>query len=99
MTAGLPTPRVRLMTVCDRVRESKIEEGVFDVKGLRQRIVAAVLPFKPTRLWLLLILSSPRAGEFPGYVLVVNDRTENPSSTATWRRIPSLALMMSPMQR
>ena len=40
MAAAVLTPRVRLMTVCDGVRESKTEAGVYHVKGLRQRIVA-----------------------------------------------------------
>src|ERR1700730_7653620 len=52
------TPRVRLMTVCDGVRESKTEAGVFHVKGLRQRLLAHAFPFVPLRLWLFLIFSS-----------------------------------------
>ena len=76
MPAPLLTPRVLLMTVCDGVRESKTEEGVFHVKGLRQRIFANVFPFVPSRLWLFLVFSSARPGEFPGYVLVVNESTD-----------------------
>jgi hypothetical protein len=76
MAAASVTPRVRLMAVCDRVRESNLEAGVYNVKGLRQRIVAGALPFVPARLWLLLVFSSPRAGVFPGYVLVIDDRTD-----------------------
>jgi hypothetical protein len=73
--AGL-TPRIRLMTVCDGVRESKMEAGVFHVKGLRQRIVAQAFPFVPSRLWLFLVLSSHRPGRYPGYIRVINDRTD-----------------------
>jgi hypothetical protein len=76
MTAAALTPRVRLMTVCDGVRESKTEAGVYHVKGLRQRIVAPNFPFIPARLWLFLVFSSVRPGEFPGYVLVINERTD-----------------------
>jgi len=76
MTAAVLTPRVRLMTVCDGVRESKTEAGVFHVKGLRQRIIAQAFPFVPARFWLFLVLSSPRAGVFPGYVLVIDDDTD-----------------------
>ena len=76
MAAAVLTPRVRLMTICDRVRESKIEEGVFDVKGLRQRIVSQTFPFLPSRLWLFLVFSSPRAGVFPSYVLVIDEETD-----------------------
>lgn len=52
MAAAALTPRVPLMTVCNGVRESKTEAGVFHVKGLRQRIIAQVFPFAPARLWL-----------------------------------------------
>jgi hypothetical protein len=76
MAAAVLTPRVRLMTVCDGVRESKVEPGVFHVKGLRQRIVGRALPFVPLRLWLFLVFSSFRPGEFPGYVLLINDETD-----------------------
>jgi hypothetical protein len=76
MASAALTPRVRLMTVCDRVRESQTEAGVFNVKRLRQQIVAPAFPFASTRLWLLLLFSSPRPGEFPGYVLVTNDKTD-----------------------
>jgi hypothetical protein len=69
------TPRVRLMTVGDSVRESKTEAGVFHLKGLRQRILAPDFPFVPARLRLFLGFSSTRSGEFPGYVLVINERT------------------------
>ena len=76
MALGVLTPRVRLMTVCDGVRESKTEADVFHVRGLRQRIVAHTFPFLPSSLWLFLVLSSARPGEFPGYVLVSNERTD-----------------------
>lgn len=76
MAAAVLTPRVRLMAICDGVRESKIEAGVFHVKGLRQRIVAQVFPFAPAQLWLFLVFSSIRPGEFPGYVLVIDERTD-----------------------
>ena len=76
MTAAALTPRVRLMAICDGVRESKTEAGVFHVKGLRQRIIASIFPVMPARLWLFLVFSSIRPGEFPGYVLVVDDKTD-----------------------
>jgi len=64
------------MTVCDGVRESKTEAGVFHVKGLRQGIVAPAFPFVPARLWLFLVFSSTRTGEFPGSDLVIDDSTD-----------------------
>jgi hypothetical protein len=75
MTAAVLTPRVRIMVVCDGVRESKTEIGVFDLKRVRQTIRNNEFPFIPSRLWLYLLLSSPRAGEHPGYV-VVNDSSD-----------------------
>ena len=54
--AAALTPRVRLMAICDAVRASKTEAGVFDLKGVRQTINASVFPFRPPRLWLFLFL-------------------------------------------
>jgi hypothetical protein len=76
MAAAVLTPRIRLMTVCDGVRESKTEAGVYHVKGLRQRIVAQAFPFILPRPWLFLVFSSPRPGEYPGYIRVLDDTTD-----------------------
>jgi len=76
MAAVALMPRVRIMAICDGVRESKIEAGVFNLKGVRQGITADAFPFTPSRLWLFLLLSSPRPGVFPGYVRVVNEQTD-----------------------
>jgi hypothetical protein len=76
MAAAALVPRVRLLAVCDGVRESKTEAGVFHLRGVRQEIMANFFPFVPTRLWLFMLLSSPRAGGYPGYVRVINDRTD-----------------------
>ena len=76
MAAAVLTPRIQLMAVCDGVRESRTEAGVFHVKGLRQRIIAQSFPFTPARLWLFLVFSSTRPGAFPEYVLVIDDRSD-----------------------
>lgn len=76
MAAASLTPRVRLMAVCDGVRESRMEAGVFHLKGVRQWIVANAFPFVPSRLWLFLVLSSPRSGEYPAHVRVVSDNSD-----------------------
>ena len=76
MAAAALTPRVRIMAICDGVRESKIEAGVYHLKGVRQAITAHAFPFAPIRLWLFVLLSNPRGGEFPGYVRVVSDSTD-----------------------
>ncbi len=76
MTAAALTPRVRIMAICDSVRASKTEADVFDLKGVRQGINASAFPSEPMPLWLFLVLSSPRAGEFPCYIRVIHDRTD-----------------------
>jgi hypothetical protein len=72
-TAAL-APRVRLMVICDGVRENAIEAGVFDLKGVRQGITAGSFPFTPRRLRLFLVLSSHHPGVYPAYVVIVNER-------------------------
>jgi len=65
-----------MMAICDGVRESKTEAGVFHLKGVRQAIAALAFPCVPSRPWLFVLSSSAWAGEFPCYVRVVNDRTD-----------------------
>ena len=76
MMAAAALPRVRLMTVCDRARESDTEAGVYHLRGVRQKIVAPAFPFQASRLWLFLVLSSHRPGTYPGYVRVIEDETD-----------------------
>jgi hypothetical protein len=75
MTAAALTPRVRMMAICDGVNESRTEPGVFTLKRVRQSIIAPNFPFVPRRLYLFLILSSARIGEFPCYIRIVQDKT------------------------
>jgi len=75
MVASL-TPRVRLVAVCDRARESLTEAGVYHLRGVRQHLVAPTFPFVASRLWLFLVLSSPRPGTCPGYLRVVDAVTD-----------------------
>ena len=53
MAAAALTPRVRLAIVCDRVRESVTEAGVYHLRGVRQQIVAPAFPFLRTTTWRL----------------------------------------------
>ena len=76
MAAAALAPCVRLMAVCDRVRESTTEAGVYHLRGVRQSIVARVFPLIAFRLWLFLVLSSPRPGSYPGYIRVLDDGTD-----------------------
>ena len=76
MAAAVLTPRVRLATVCDSVRESHTESGVYHLRGVRQRIVAPAFPFVAFRLRLFLVLSSHRPGTYPGYVRVIDEETD-----------------------
>jgi hypothetical protein len=77
-----------MMALCDGVRESKTESGVFHLKGVRQHITATEFPFLPSRLWLFLLLSSPRPGQFPCYIRVVNDRTDRTHFYTYLRPVP-----------
>jgi hypothetical protein len=76
MAGAALTPRVRILAICDRVRESQTESGVFHLTGVRQEIVADAFPFVPSRLWLFLLLSSVRAGEFTCYIRIVKENTD-----------------------
>ena len=76
MAAAALAPRVRLATVCDRVRESLTEAGVYHLRGVRQRIAATAFPFVASRLWLFLVLSSPRPRTYPGYIRVIDAGTD-----------------------
>ena len=62
--------------MCDRVRESKTEAQVYNLGGVRQRIVVQGLPVAPVRLWLFLVLSSHQSGAYPGYIRVLDDETD-----------------------
>jgi len=73
MAAAVLTSRVRLAAVCDGVRESPTEAGVYHLRGVRQRIVAPAFPFVAFRLWLFLVLSSYRPGTYPGYIRVIDE--------------------------
>lgn len=75
MPAAL-TPRVRTLIVCEGIKPSQLEAGVFNLKGVRYWVRARAFPFVPSRLWLFLFLSSPRKGRFPGHIRIVNDRTD-----------------------
>ncbi len=78
MPAAL-APRVRTLLACEGVKFSKIEEHVFNLTGVRYWVRAGTFPFVPSRLWLFLLLSSPRKGRFPGHIRIVNDRTDRVS--------------------
>ncbi len=76
MVAAVLTPRVRLLTICDRVRESNTEAGVYHLRGVRQSIAVQAFPFVASRLWVFLVLSSHRPGVYPGYIRVLDDGTD-----------------------
>jgi hypothetical protein len=69
------TPRVRNLIVCDRIRASTAEDGVFHLRGARCWLTLDDLSTR-RRLHLFVILSSPRAGRFPGYVRVIDSQTD-----------------------
>ncbi len=76
MAAAVLTPRVRLATVCDRVRESLTEASVYHLRGVRQSMAAPAFPFLASRLWLFLVLTTYRPGAYPGYVRVIDEESD-----------------------
>lgn len=76
MVAAVLTPRVRLLTVCEKARESPTEAGVYHLRGVRQSIAAQAFHFAALRLYLFMVLSSPRPGNYPGYVRVLDDAAD-----------------------
>ena len=88
MASAALTPRVRTAVVCEGIRPSKIEDDVFDLKGVRQAMRAGAFPFAPSRLWLFLVLSSARKGRFPGDVKIVHDRTDKAIFMADLHPVP-----------
>lgn len=76
MAASALTPRVRIMVICDGIRESVTEPGVFNLKGVRQSKTAPAFPYVPAKLWLFVLLSSPRPGQFPGYIRVIDELSD-----------------------
>src|SRR6266404_2659509 len=87
MPGAALTPRVRLMALCDAVKASRLEAGVFDLRGVRNYISAASFPSVPRRLWLYLLLSSPRKGRYPGYVRVIEDQVGETGKTILFSKI------------
>jgi len=69
------TPRVRAFVVCDDVSVSTIEDGVFNLEGVRQHLFGEVFPWRAA-MSLFFLLSNPRKGKYSGKVLIVNDRND-----------------------
>jgi hypothetical protein len=46
MPAAALTPRVRILVVCDGVRVSRVEEGVYHLRGARCHIRADAFPLR-----------------------------------------------------
>jgi hypothetical protein len=49
---------------------------VYHLRGVRQRIAARVFPFVAYRLCVFFVLSCHRPGTYPGYIRVIDERTE-----------------------
>lgn len=96
MSAAALAPRVRLATVCDGVRDSPTEAGVYHVRGSRQGIVVPALPFAASHLRLFLVLASHRPGTYPGYVRVIDEGTDKAIFFAHLARIPASRPAMKP---
>jgi len=84
MAVAALTPRVRTIVICDDVSASLTEEDVFTLEGVRYHVAASSFPLRRT-LNLFLLLSCPRKGEYPGKVLVVNERSNKAIRYAKFR--------------
>ena len=84
MTAAALTPRVRVMVICDGIKPSQIEDGVFHLRSVRHYVVANSFPFVSKRFCLYLLLSSPRKGRYPGYIQLIDDQA---GKTISYRKI------------
>ncbi len=73
MAVAALTPRVRTIVICDEAEPSLIEDGVFNLEGVRQHLGAPSFPVH-SPLNVFLLLSSARKGSYPGKVLVVNEK-------------------------
>ena len=69
------TPRVRTVVICDDVVPSLTEAGVFTLEGVRQHLLASSFPTSAA-VSLFLLLSSPRKGNYPGKILIVNEQND-----------------------
>jgi hypothetical protein len=75
MAASAVTPRVRMIAICDDISASEIEDGVFNLEGVRRNLYAGFFPWR-ANLNVLLLLSSARRGRCPGTIKIVWDRDE-----------------------
>ncbi len=75
MSAAALTPRVRVMVICDEATPDETEPGVFDLRGVRQYVVADAFPATHD-LSVYFLLSSARRGVFEGKLLVVESMTD-----------------------
>jgi hypothetical protein len=75
MSAAALTPRVRTIVVCDEATASEIEEGVFNLEGVRQGVRAESFP-RVRGLAVYLLLSYPRRGSFDGQVKLVDEEED-----------------------
>jgi hypothetical protein len=64
---------VRTIIICDDVTASEIEDGVFNLEGVRQSLYVASFPWRAD-LSVLLLLSSARKHRFTGKVEIKRDR-------------------------
>jgi hypothetical protein len=69
MAAAALTPRVRIMAICDDVTASEIEEGVYTLEHVRQRVAAPSLPCN-RNLRVYLLVTCPRRGRYEGAIAV-----------------------------
>ncbi len=75
MAKKLVLPRVHAIVLCDRIEDVSDEEDVFNLRGVRTRLVADAFPYTHPRLYVYLQLTG-HLGSASGAVVVVHARTD-----------------------
>lgn len=77
-------PQIRAFLVCDGVNVSEAEDGVYDLEGVRKRVVAGGFPHWHT-LSVFLHLFYARGGTFRGFVRLLHEESEDVLSEIEFR--------------
>ncbi len=75
MALAAVTPRVRAILVCDEISSNPTEYEVFNLEGVRQQLYAESFPWR-VPLSVFLLLSSPRTGQYPGRIVILNEAND-----------------------
>ena len=75
MAGQLVLPRVHVLVLCDDIEPSPMEDGVFNLRGVRTRLAAPSFPYQHPQLAVYLQMTG-HEGTARGRIAVVNARTD-----------------------